>query len=125
MPELCGSTTVKASITAIAASVAEPPFAKIASPAAVARGSAALTAPRVSALVEAVAAEVGALYSAQPVKATAKARQVMSVLVMMPFALFASNRFGNVGKSIAAHEFLEFSDDPRSKPRAFVDHCGV
>ena len=46
MPELCGSTTVSASIVAIAASVALPPWRSIAAPASAARGSAALTTPR-------------------------------------------------------------------------------
>jgi hypothetical protein len=45
MPELCGSTTVRAIIVAIAASVALPPARRISAPAAAARGSAALTMP--------------------------------------------------------------------------------
>src|SRR4051812_42628778 len=49
MPELCGSTTLSASIVAIAASVALPPLRRISTPAAAARGSAALTTPCASA----------------------------------------------------------------------------
>ena len=45
MPELCGSTTVSASIVAMAASAALPPARNISTPAAAARGSAAETAP--------------------------------------------------------------------------------
>jgi len=55
MPELCGSTTVSANMTAIAASTADPPWASIASPAAVARGSALLTAPAATGGVPAAA----------------------------------------------------------------------
>src|SRR3546814_11285705 len=48
MPEDCGSTTVSASIIAIAASAALPPARKISRPASLARGSADETAPRAS-----------------------------------------------------------------------------
>ena len=45
IPALCGSTTLSASMVAIAASVALPPLRKISAPAAAARGSAAETMP--------------------------------------------------------------------------------
>lgn len=45
MPLDCGSTTVKANIIAIAASVALPPFRRISRPASLARGSAEVTTP--------------------------------------------------------------------------------
>jgi hypothetical protein len=45
MPEFCGSTTLSASMVAIAASVALPPWRRISTPAEAARGSAALTMP--------------------------------------------------------------------------------
>src|SRR3546814_13157558 len=48
MPEDGGSTTVSASIIAIAASAALPPARKISRPASLARGSADETAPRAS-----------------------------------------------------------------------------
>ena len=46
MPEDCGSTTVSASIIAMAASAALPPARNISRPASLARGSADETAPR-------------------------------------------------------------------------------
>ena len=50
MPLLCGSTTPSASMVAMAASVALPPARRISTPAAAARGSAALTMPCAGAL---------------------------------------------------------------------------
>ena len=71
IPELCGSTTVSASITAIAASVALPPRARISSPAACARGSAALTAPVKAGASVRGSAVSACVYVMQPDRASA------------------------------------------------------
>src|SRR3546814_5122815 len=52
MPLDCGSTTLSASIIAMAASVAEPPLRNISWPAALARGSAEETTPPAASAVE-------------------------------------------------------------------------
>src|SRR6187551_3048734 len=107
MPELCGSTTVRASIVAIAASTALPPWRSIAAPASAARGSAALTRPLVSttgrgAFVEAVA------------QALSSSGATNTSLVRCSIAplLFASDGLGNGRESVAPHQRLEAAHDP-------------
>ena len=82
MPELCGSTTVKASITAIAASTAFPPACSIARPASSARGSAALTSPASARLDRASTGEARGSANRRPSKmGNAKSRSAMIFLM--------------------------------------------
>src|SRR3989344_2950208 len=87
IPELCGSTTVSASIIAMAASAADPPLRRISCPAAVARGSAEETTPLPSGAVAEVSAG-GALCALQAIesedKASAAAATKVRGMKLMP-----------------------------------------
>src|SRR5690606_36558433 len=124
IPELCGSTTVSASIVAIAASVALPPRRSISAPASAARGSAALTTPRASAVSGAVA---GAAVCAVAVVQAPNSRAAETIRVRgnIGRVLFASHRLGNRAEPVAPHQSLEPAHDPAGDPGPLVDHRAV
>src|SRR5690606_22952060 len=133
IPELCGSTTVRASIVAIAASVALPPCRRIAAPASAARGSAALTRPAafaVCATGAAVAApdaesEAGATKAGVAQAARASGARELVSRRSITAVLFASHGLRNRAETCLAHQAGQLANDPASDSRSFIDHRAV
>src|SRR5690606_27850636 len=124
IPELCGSTTVSASIVAIAASAALPPRRSISATASAALGSAALTTPRVAAVSAAVAG--AAVCAVAVVQApSSRAAETIRVRGNIGRVLFASHGLGNRAEPVAAHQRLEPAQDPAGDPGPLVDHRAV
>src|SRR6185503_7323099 len=117
MPELCGSTTLRASNVAIAASAALPPRRSISTPAAAARGSAALTIPGWG---------VGwvAEVAAHPLTARAAAANAR-IVKRIGSPLLAPHRLGNASKAFTSQPTGQAARDAAGNPWPFVDHGGV
>src|SRR5512139_137952 len=120
MPELCGSTTPSASMVAIAASVALPPARSISAPAAAARGSAALTTPRVS--TAGVSAGRAGRVAQPPSRSGANGNRRRKIIGTL---LFASHRLGNRAEAVAPHQRLEAAHDPAGDARPLEYHRAV
>src|SRR5690606_40534072 len=108
---------------ASAASVALPPGRSILAPAAAARGSAALTTPRLSVGEAGIGVSdgegtVAQAPSASGAKASRKRRD-------MPSVLFASHRVGNRSEAVAPHQHGQPAHDPPRDSGPFVDHRAV
>src|SRR5690349_7319347 len=117
MPELCGSTTLRASKVANAASAALPPSRRISTPAAAARGSAALTIPGTLAGAEAGGAAAAAIAKAAAMSGRKRRR--------IDGALLGPDGLGNVGESLACHALREAVRDAPRNARPLVDHRAI
>src|SRR3546814_13023295 len=123
MPLDCGSTTLSASIIAMAASVAEPPLRNISWPAALARGSAEETTPPAASAVE----KGSAMRSRKERIRRRMTRGPFSGGLAGQFQLcgIASHCLGNMGKTVAGKQCLEACVDFSGESRSFKNKGAV
>src|SRR5690348_3457684 len=120
MPELCGSTTLSASKVAKAASAAVPPWRSISTPAAAARGSAALTMP-VAAPTCGAAARAGLVVQAASERAAARWGRRLNI----GERLLAPDRLGNVGEAVAGGDAAQAVSDAPGNSGPAIDHRAI
>src|SRR6476661_239708 len=124
MPELCGSTTLSASKVANAASAAVPPWRNMSTPAAAARGSAALTIPLATGPVATPRSIISACVGmAQALSERAAA--IGKIRWNITRRLLAPDCIGNAGEPFLLEPLRQAFRDAADDARSFIDHRAV